>query len=88
MTNFINRSTVANALEGVLFKVRKERPLPIGDFESFEIIHDLKLDSLQRIEMVMIAEEEFDMALQDTELAKCITVSQVVDVLCRQLDVD
>jgi acyl carrier protein len=42
-------------------------------------LKDLKLDSLDVVEIVMEIEDEFNTDLDDTKLENCTTVQQIVD---------
>ena len=44
-----------------------------------DIVSDLGADSLDRIELVMILEEEFDLEIPDEEAEPLRTVQQIVD---------
>lgn len=47
---------------------------------------DLETDSLDRMEITMLIEEEFDIELPDEEADKLFTVAQVVEVIDSKLE--
>lgn len=45
-----------------------------------DIIADLGLDSLDTVEFVMAAEEEFGIEISDEDAEKCLTIGQAVEL--------
>ena len=52
---------------------------------SAGFIDDLGADSLDLVEIVMIAEEEFDIAIDDEKAEGVVTVGDLVDVIAEEL---
>lgn len=50
-----------------------------------KLAEDLGADSLDRIEMMMACEEEFQVAIDDPEAERCTTVADVVALVSQKL---
>lgn len=57
----------------------------LTDATSF--IDDLKMDSLDRVDLTMGLEDEFDVAISDEDADQLPTLGQVVDWLAKELAV-
>ena len=44
-----------------------------------KLIADLKLNSLELAEFILICEEEYDITIEDDDLRKLVTVKDIVD---------
>ena len=51
--------------------------------ESADFVKDLGADSLDKVELVMAFEEEFDCEIPDDEAQKIVTVGNAIDFLMR-----
>lgn len=49
------------------------------------ILEDLGADSLDIVELIMEAEEEFELELPDHEMERCFTVEQVIDLIASKV---
>ncbi len=56
--------------------VKAEEVKPESNF-----VNDLGADSLDRVELVMALEDEFDLEIQDSESEKFLTVKDVVEFI-------
>jgi acyl carrier protein len=52
---------------------------------SARIVDDLGADSLDQVEIVMHAEEEFEIEISDEDAEKITTVQQAIDYVVRRL---
>lgn len=56
--------------------------LNAGDAKpASSLVSNLGMDSLDIIEMVMAAEEEFEITISDAEAERCATVQSVIDLV-------
>lgn len=55
--------------------------------EAADLVDDLRADSLDHVELIMAAEEEFDIQITDAEAEDVKTVGQAIDLICRKLEV-
>ncbi|AKF41321.1 acyl carrier protein (ACP) [Mycoplasmopsis canis UFG4] len=46
-----------------------------------DVVKDLKIDSLDLAEIIVLAEEEFNISISDQELMQIVTVQDVVDLV-------
>ena len=82
MENSPNFATVARLLtEQLGINLDTIRP------ES-EIAKDLGADSLDHVEIIMYAEEEFDIDIDDDESDRIVTVRDLVDIVDRRVSED
>ena len=51
------------------------------DVNENTFIHELALDSLDEVELIMSIEEEFEIIFNDEELEKCKTVKDIVSLI-------
>lgn len=51
--------------------------------DELSLIDDLGCDSLDFVELIMAAEEEFGISLPDSEWEKAVTVKDAIDVISR-----
>ncbi len=49
-------------------------------------LDDLTMDSLDKVEVLMSFEEEYDVNITDEDAEKCVTVKDVVDLMDRVLN--
>lgn len=49
--------------------------------EDTNLIEDLKIDSLDMVELAMELEDEFDMSIEDEEMEKLKTVKDIVEYI-------
>lgn len=49
-------------------------------------LDDLTMDSLDKVEVLMSLEEEYDVNITDEDAEKCVTVKDVVDLMDRVLN--
>ena len=71
-----NEEDILAKLAGILskdFGIEKERVCPEGRLND-----DFDLDSLDRVELLMMCEEEFEIEIPDEEAEKFITISDVL----------
>lgn len=54
---------------------------------SARIVEDLGADSLDMVEILLAAEEAFDIALSDTEVGRLTRVSDLIDVISEKCSV-
>ena len=64
-------------LEIISEQVAYEGDSPISEETTLE---DLTMDSLDKVEVLMALEEEYNVNIPDEDAEKCITVKDVVDV--------
>lgn len=74
---FLDRNEVADRVKSVLTNFDKVNAASITEQAKF--IEDLKLDSLDVVEVVMAMEEEFVIEIPDSEAEKLMTPGQVID---------
>jgi len=61
-------------------------PFYKGEYsEDKEFVKDLECDSLDQVEIVMAIEEEFKTDFPDSDLEKCVTVKDMIDMLVDKL---
>ena len=65
-------------LEIISEQVAYEGDSPIPEETTLE---DLTMDSLDKVEVLMALEEEYNLNISDEDAEKCITVKDVVDVV-------
>ncbi len=46
-----------------------------------ELINDLNVNSIELADLVMICEEKFDIVIEEDQLAKFVTISDIVNYL-------
>ena len=69
-------SPTLHRLKGILekeFGIEKSKVVPEGKFAD-----DYDLDSLDRVELLMMCEEEFNTEISDDDAEKLITVNDVI----------
>jgi len=69
---------VCNLIDEVMINAcwKKEKAKPEHDF-----IDDLRADSLDQVELIMKAEDEFDIEISDEDAKKVRTVQQAIDLI-------
>lgn len=70
-------------IEVISEQVAYEQDDPITEDMTLE---DLTMDSLDRVEVLMSFEEEYDVNIRDEDAEKCVTVKDVVDLMDRVLN--
>ena len=70
-------------IEVISEQVAYEQDDPITEDMTLE---DLTMDSLDRVEVLMSFEEEYDVNITDEDAEKCVTVKDVVDLMDRVLN--
>ena len=76
-SDFLPRDDVERRVLAVLKGIEKLSSATISSTSSF---HDLGLDSLDQVEVVMQLEEEFCVDLFDPDAAKITSVKEAIDV--------
>jgi acyl carrier protein len=56
--------------------------------EEKNLKEDIGLDSLDAVELTMFIEEEFDIEIEDDEILKGKTFGDVVDLICKKLNIN
>ena len=69
-------------IEVISEQVAYDQDDPITEDMTLE---DLTMDSLDRVEVLMSFEEEYDVNITDEDAEKCVTVKDVVDLMDRVL---
>tara|TARA_B110000858_G_C17686475_1_gene419191 strand:+ start:16 stop:246 length:231 start_codon:yes stop_codon:yes gene_type:complete len=69
----------------ILNIISKETKLSIDDIDINKNIHDLGLDSLATVEIVVSIEEELGIVIPDDSVGDLQTVKDIID-LCNRLD--
>tara|TARA_R110000787_G_scaffold285793_2_gene402344 strand:- start:406 stop:636 length:231 start_codon:yes stop_codon:yes gene_type:complete len=69
----------------ILNIISKETKLSIDDIDINKNIHDLGLDSLATVEIVISIEEELGIVIPDDSVGDLQTVKDIID-LCNRLD--
>lgn len=69
----------------ILNIISKETRLAIDDIDINKNIHDLGLDSLATVEIIVSIEEELDIVIPDDSVGDLQTVKDIID-LCNRLD--
>lgn len=78
----LNRTTVEEKVIDAIcdgLSVDKEKVVRSASF-----IEDLKVDSLDIVELVMSLEDEFDISISDDEAAQLKTVGDVIDFVVKK----
>ena len=68
-----------NKIKAVVVEKLGVKPEDVTTDASF--VNDLGADSLDRVELVMALEEEFDIEIPDADAEKVVTVGDVVDYI-------
>lgn len=71
-----------NKLKDIILEVSEDKDLVIT--ENSKLLTDLKLSSLELINLVCVIEDEFDIVIPDKKLKTFITVGDVVDYIASQ----
>ena len=74
-----------NVNNQILNIISKETKLAIDDIDVNKNIHDLGLDSLATVEIVVSIEEELGIVIPDDSVGDLQTVKDIID-LCNRLD--
>lgn len=69
----------------ILNIISKETKLSIDDIDINKNIHDLGLDSLATVEIIVSIEEELGIVIPDDSVGDLQTVKDIID-LCNRLD--
>jgi len=59
-----------------------------GIGESYNIVFDLKFDSIDMVEVVMEIEDKFDISIDEQDYADCITVEEFINRLVKNIGVE
>lgn len=70
-------------IEVISEQVAYDQDDPITEDMTLE---DLTMDSLDKVEVLMSFEEEYDVNITDEDAEKCVTVKDVVDLMDRVLN--
>ena len=70
-------------IEVISEQVAYDQDDPITEDMTLE---DLTMDSLDKVEVLMSLEEEYDVNITDEDAEKCVTVKDVVDLMDRVLN--
>lgn len=70
-------------IEVISEQVAYDQDDPITEDMTLE---DLTMDSLDKVEVLMSLEEEYDVNITDEDADKCVTVKDVVDLMDRVLN--
>ncbi len=71
-----------NKLKELVLEVSEDKDLVIT--EESKLLTDLKLNSLDLINLVCVVEDEFDIEIPDKKLKTFITVGDVIDYIASQ----
>jgi len=75
-------ATIAERVTACVAEQAGERPENCGPEKAFD---DLDFDSLDKVELVMALEEEFDLDLDEGEMESIDTVGQLIEFAEQQL---
>ena len=79
-----SRDEIATAVREIFLKTLKVEPEKL--VSGVKLKEDLKLDSLDMIEVVYEVEERFDVQIPEERLKEITTFDQIVDGLCTALE--
>lgn len=77
--NLTDGTTVLTTLTEVIEEIAGPRSVAITREASFDA--DLGLDSLTMVEIIVVAEERFDIKIPDSAFAEMTTVGEAVDYI-------
>jgi acyl carrier protein len=64
-----------------LFELIEDNTGVSGVKEDSKLIDDLGFDSLDMVELQMLLEDEFEIQIQDAEVEKILSVSEIIEYL-------
>lgn len=73
----MTRTDILARVQHCLRELGHDKPVD----ETTDLVKDLRLDSLARVELTMAIEDELDIEIPDPEAEKLVTVAQVLDYL-------
>jgi acyl carrier protein len=77
--NVTDRATILVAMRDIIEEVAGPRKNPITAEATFDA--DLDLDSLTMVEIIVLAEEKFDVRIPDSAFGDLTTVGDAVDFI-------
>lgn len=80
-----SRDQVAEHVRKLIIGMMDADPDKVLDGARF--VEDLRADSLDYVELLMAAEERFDIEIADDEAEKVSTVKDAIDLVCAKLQV-
>lgn len=86
MSPIVNRSEIHDRIAELVSPLAKDRAALESMTETTSILGDLKVNSARLVDLILAVEDEFGIEVDDDEVDKVTTISDVVDLVAVKLD--
>jgi len=77
----MDRSTVIEKLKAIIEPYVQDKEAFTNINEETDLLQDLKINSAHLVDIILDAEEEFDIEIDDDSAEKMLTVKDAVDII-------
>lgn len=81
----MDRSTVIEKLNSIIEPYVQDKEAFNNIGENTDLLQDLKINSAHLVDIILDAEEEFDIEIDDDSAEKMLTVKDAVDIISNKV---